>query len=174
MSKDPIADALGTTFIEDVDLDQIQDVKEDEEEDEFAIVPIQVDSSLVSVSAEPENYDNAESLYVRKKLKTVAETAQQFFGIVAREFQQAPTAKMAESVGKVLESQISALNKLADMDENRKKRLAKDKPQQPSMSASGDINVTNNTIVTNREDLLKVIKENAAKKDIVDIKKVEE
>jgi len=171
MSKEDIAEALGTTFIEDVSLDEMQDITE-ETDNEFEIVPIQADSSLVSVSAVETNFDNEESVYIREKLRTVSEVAGQFFGMVAKEFQQAPTAKMAESASKVLDTQVSALNKLADMDEHRKKRVAKGEPAQPNMNASEDININNNTIITNREDLLKVIKEQGAKKPMINVNEV--
>ena len=158
MSNEDIADVLGTTFIEDVDIDIMRDIPPGEDNiQEVSLTPIQVDSSLVAVSAVESNFDNDESVYIRQRLRTASEIAGQFFGMVATEFRTAPTAKMAESAGKILDTQISALNKLADMDENRKKRKAKDNGN-TNMNASGDINVTNNTIITNREDLLKVIK----------------
>jgi len=158
MSNEDIAEVLGTTFIDDTSLREIQNLEEENENNDFSIVPIQADLSIVSVSAEEINFDNEESVYIRTKLRTVSEVAGQFFGMVAKEFQTAPTAKMAESAGKILDTQVSALNKLADMDENRKKRRAKAQPDGAKMTAAGDINVVNNTIITSREDLLKVIK----------------
>ena len=156
MSNDDIADALGTTFIEDANLNEIQDVEEVGQSEMALPAPIHVDSSLVAVSAVEYDYDNEESVYVKQKLKLITETAGQFFGMVANEFRQAPTAKMAESAGRILDSQVSALNKLADIDENRKKR--KDKPKS-LITAGGDINVTQNNLVATREQLLTAIKE---------------
>ena len=114
MSNEDIAEALGTTFIEDESLNEIQDVEEVGESQPNLPVPIQVDSSLIAVSAVEDDYDTEESIYVKKKLKLVTETAGQFFGMVAEEFRQAPTAKMAESASKILDTQVTALNKLAE------------------------------------------------------------
>jgi len=158
MSNEDIAEALGTTFVEDNSLNEIESLEAQNENNDFSLAPIQADLTLVSVSAEESNFDNEESVYIRTKLRTVSEVASQFFDAVAHEYQIAPTAKMAESAGKILDTQVSALNKLADMDENRKKRMAKVQLAAPKMNAAGDINVTNNTIITSREDLLKVIK----------------
>ena len=112
---------------------------------------------MIAVSAVPDDYDSEESLYVRRKLRTIAEKGEIFFDMITSEFRQAPTAKMAESAGKLLDTQVAALGKLVDIDENRKKR--KGRNQTPAMQAGGNINVTQN-IISNREDLLKIIKEN--------------
>jgi len=156
MSNEDIADALGTTFIEDENLNEIQDIEDIQDQENLPMLPIQVDSSLVAVSAVPDDFDTEESVYIREKLRTVTEKSGQFFDMVANEFRQAPTSKMAESAGKILDTQVSALGKLVEIDENRKKRKSK---TQPAMKAGGNINVTQNNIVASREDLLKAIKE---------------
>lgn len=162
MSNEDIADALGTTFVEDDSLQELTDINLSEEPErvDSSTELIKVDASTVAVSARPDDFDTEDSVYIREKLKIVTETSEKFFDMVAKEFRQAPTAKMAESASKILDTQVSALSKLVDIDESRKKRKFNSTKTQNNggMNAGGNINVTQN-IITNREDLLKYIKQ---------------
>ena len=106
MSNDDIADALGTSFIPDESLSQVPGLEDADTELPNLPAKLEVDSTLVAVSADEGDYDTEESTYVREKLRTASEVAGQFFQLVVQEFQTAPTAKMAESASKILDTQV--------------------------------------------------------------------
>jgi hypothetical protein len=165
MPSDGIADALNTTFVPS---DAPEEFEDDEMHAPARIEPLKVDADIVKAEKVDDNFDGQESVYVKEKLKIMAEKAEMFFAEMRDEFKQAPTAKMAESAGKALETAIKALDTLAKIDEDMKKRkFAREKeraknapvPTAP-MQAGGDIHVTQNNIYANREDILSAIRKN--------------
>lgn len=160
---DGIAEALDTTFVEmsgAPDFPAGMDMP-------VPTMPITVDSALVKSEKIEADADVQDSVYIREKLKTLAEKSDKFFDEVRDEFKQAPTSKMAESAGAVLNTAVNALSKLADIDEGRKKRTygrEKDNKKMapvgtPSIDAGGDVHLTQNIIHASREDILKMIRQ---------------
>ena len=178
MPNDGISELLNTTFVPE---DIPSPASADGEFPVAHIEPLKVDASIVKAEKHEDNFDSQESMYVKEKLKTLVEKAELFFTEVRDEFKQAPTAKVAESAGKVLDSAITALEKLAEIDENMKKRKFarekdKAKNQPPQMSAGGDIINNVQNIYANREDILKAIRreKNVTAVKIVDVEEVKE
>lgn len=162
MPNDGIADALNTTFVPSDE----PEITEDEVQAPARIPPLVVDEAIVRAEKAEDNFDGQESVYIKEKLKVMAEKAELFFAEMRDEFKQAPTAKMAESAGKALETAIKALDTLAKIDEDMKKRRfqrEKDKAKNapaPAMTAGGNIINNVNNIYANREDILSAIRKN--------------
>ena len=159
---DGIAEALNTTFVE---MSGAPDFSVGDDMP-VAVQPLTVDCELVRSERIEADADVRDSVYIREKLKTLAEKSDKFFDEVRDEFKQAPTSKMAESAGAVLNTAVNALSKLADIDEGRKKRTyGREKDARkvapvgtPSIEAGGDVHLTQNVIHASREDILKMIR----------------